>query len=587
MNNKELAIKEFDTVIELYSKGEIREALNKINKLSLIYKDNAFLFNIRGACYAALGKPEKAIENYEKSISINPGNIDALFNIGNIFREKNQLQDAVKSFKKIIALDPDQPISHFNLGVTLQELGKIHDAIDHYEYAKKLNPHNVVSLINLGFAFQSLGQFNEAIDEYEEALIIDKDNPILFNNLGACLREIGKMKDAMNCFERSLKIDSSYTEAYYNLGFVHQDLGNIREAILNFEHAISISKHAMSYHNLSYLKNFKPSDSIVKQMHSLLSLGMLNKSEEIHICRALANVYEKSNLKDEFFKYLDKANKLQKIDLGYTLEKPTNEHACIKKIFKSKSIPIIDSNFKNDSRIKPIFIVGMPRSGTSLVEQIISSHNEVFGAGELSKLTKLISPVIKNYINKDISGITSPMMSFIRDEYFHMLENLNISEKRVTDKMPLNFQYIGFILSAIPEAKIIHLKRDARAICWSNYRYYFKLKNNGYSNNFDDLAGYYSLYSDLMDFWHKLYPNKIYDISYEELTANQEQETEKLLKYCDLEWDENCLNFHNNDRPVKTISALQVRKKMYQGSSDAWKQHWAYIQPLISALEKF
>ena len=137
MNNKELAIKEFDTVIELYSKGEIREALNKINKLSLIYKDNAFLFNIRGACYAALGKPEKAIENYEKSISINPGNIDSLFNIGNIFREKNQLQDAVKSFKKIIALDPDQPISHFNLGVTLQELGKIHDAIDHYEYAKK------------------------------------------------------------------------------------------------------------------------------------------------------------------------------------------------------------------------------------------------------------------------------------------------------------------------------------------------------------------------------------------------------------------------------------------------------------------
>ena len=157
----------------------------------------------------------------------------------------------------------------------------------------------------------------------------------------------------------------------------------------------------------------------------------------------------------------------------------------------------------------------------------------------------------------------------------------------ITDKMPLNFRYIGFILSALPEAKVIHLKRDARATCWSNYKCFFINKENGNSYNLDDLAKFYSLYTDLMDFWHKLFPDKIYDMSYEDLTTNQEEETRKLLKYCELDWDENCLNFHTSKRVVKTASSLQVRQKMYQGSSEAWKKHEAYLQPLIKALSSY
>ena len=156
-----------------------------------------------------------------------------------------------------------------------------------------------------------------------------------------------------------------------------------------------------------------------------------------------------------------------------------------------------------------------------------------------------------------------------------------------TDKMPMNFRYIGFILSAFPEAKIVHLKRDARATCWSIYKHYFDSSGIGYSCDQKDLAKYYGLYSNLMNFWHELYPNKIYDISYEDLTANQEEETRKLLKYCDLEWDENCLSFHKNERAVKTASALQVRKKMYQGSSEAWKKYESYLGPLLKGLKSY
>jgi len=157
----------------------------------------------------------------------------------------------------------------------------------------------------------------------------------------------------------------------------------------------------------------------------------------------------------------------------------------------------------------------------------------------------------------------------------------------ITDKLPLNFQYIGFILSAFPEAKIVHLKRDARATCWSIYRHHFRNKGNGYSYNLDDLAGFYGLYVELMDYWHNLYPDKIYDICYEDLTTDQEEETRKLLKYCELDWDENCLDFHKNQRAVKTASSLQVRQKIYQGSSEAWKKHESYLQPLVKALSSY
>jgi hypothetical protein len=161
-----------------------------------------------------------------------------------------------------------------------------------------------------------------------------------------------------------------------------------------------------------------------------------------------------------------------------------------------------------------------------------------------------------------------------------------VSNKIITDKMPVNFRLIGFILSAMPEAKIIHIKRDARATCWSNYQNYFS-DGNGFSFDQEDLVKFYALYSEMMDFWDKLFPNKIYDISYEELTKNQKKETQKLLNYCELDWDENCLKFHKNSRGVLTTSKLQVRKEIYQGSSEAWKKYESNLKILTEGLKSY
>jgi hypothetical protein len=259
-------------------------------------------------------------------------------------------------------------------------------------------------------------------------------------------------------------------------------------------------------------------------------------------------------------------------------------HSVVKKLF-SPSPSVVEKSLSYEaSTIRPVFILGMPRSGTSLVEQIIASHHAVHGAGELDTLNNLIIPIVKDHSTNDKNGLSEKTFFSIRQQYLDLLDRFNVPENVITDKQPLNFRWIGFILTAFPEAKIVHLKRDAMAICWSNYKLYFSAGGLGYPYNMDDLAGFYALYTDLMDFWHQLYSDKIYDICYEDLTTNQEEETRKLLEYCELDWDENCLNFHTSKRVTKTASKLQVRQKMYQGSSEAWKKHEAYLQPLITAL---
>ena len=585
MKSKELSLDQVDSIIELFSNGNPHVVLKELKNLLENYPNNPFLLNIEGLGYSSIGEFDKAIISLKKSISFKAKNLDAMYNLGNIYREVNQLDNAIELYKEIIDTLPGHIGALYNLGVTLQELGRFNEAVDHYEQAKILHPENGDIRVNLGYIFQTKGQFNEAIEEYEIALTIDANNEVIINNLGACLRELGFIDEAIENFKKSLKINPEYADAHFNLGYAYQDIGKINLAISEYQKAISINNHAMSYHSISHLKNFTIDDNLIPKMQAILESNQLDSSERVHICRALSNIFEKLEMKTEFYKYLDESNKLQKLGIGYSIAETKNDFKSIKKLFEVIPSALNKSNNGTLLNNRPIFIIGMPRSGTSLVEQIISSHHKVYGAGELYTLSKLISPVIDNFISGDILKLKETTNLFIRNQYLEMLDSFNTQENVVTDKLPLNFQYVGFILSAIPEAKIVHIKRDAIATCWSNYKYYFESKKNGYSNDFMDLAEFYKLYQDLMNYWHDLFPNKIYDLCYEDLTMNQEQETKNLLSYCDLDWDENCINFHKNDRPVKTISALQVRKKMYQGSSNAWKEHWAHIQPLINALE--
>ena len=222
----------------------------------------------------------------------------------------------------------------------------------------------------------------------------------------------------------------------------------------------------------------------------------------------------------------------------------------------------------------PVFIVGLPRSGTTLVEQIISSHSQVTGAGELPFASQFGSRLAFGQASVDQEALRA-----FRNEYLAGLQRRSEGNAIVTDKMPQNFRHLGLIAAALPEAKIIHVKRDPAAVCWANYTQYFADSSGplNYCYSLEDIVHYHGLYEDLMTFWHQALPGRIYDLDYERLTKDQEEETRKLIDHLGLNWDDACLSPQDNKRVVGTASNLQVRQRVYQGSSERWKRYRPYL----------
>jgi tetratricopeptide (TPR) repeat protein len=550
MKNKQSSLpkKEVESVFALYSSGEFQKAVEVIKSLNSLYPNQPLLFNLIGACYKELGELAGAAKMFEIAITLSPQYAEAHFNLGVIHQDLDQKELAVKCYKKAIEITPNYPSAHNNLGNVYKDLDELDSSIESLEWA---------------IAYKH---------DYAEA----------HNNLGNSLYESGRVQDAVKSFEKALFYNPTYARAMFNLSLALKDIGKKEDYHKLIEKTVQLKPHwSDAQLHLSRVKKYKNNDPQIAQLHSFLNQSNLTLKDSINFNFTLAKVYEDIGDHENQFEFLNEANRLRKEESGYKFEKDLRLFSNIKETFKNPPKPLTKSIIKSSEK-SPIFILGMPRSGTSLVHQIVSNHKQVYGAGELTKLNKFVTPYLKDSENKEI---TKQDLLSIRENYTKELSSLNVTENIIVDKMPLNFRYIGFILSAFPDSKIIHMNRDSMAVCWSIYKYFFP--GNTYSYNQKDIAAYYCLYEDLMDFWKKKFPNKIYDLYYEELTINQKFETMELLKYCDLEWDENCLNFHKNTTAVKTTSAIQVKNKMYQGSSDAWKKYEAYLKPLLDGLSYY
>ncbi|MFQ3368069.1 MAG: tetratricopeptide (TPR) repeat protein [Methylophilaceae bacterium] len=546
-NNQSLLSKEqIESVISLYSSGNINQAIKRIKSLNEEYPNVPLLFNILGACYKSLGDIEGALQMFETATKIKSNYSEAHFNVGVVHQELNQHDSAIDSYKKAIAINPKYPDAHNNLGIVYLDSKDLDNAVVHFEYA-----------INFS-------------DNFAEA----------HNNLGSTFQQKGLLEKALNSYKKSITLKPDYAQAHNNMGILLQKIGNNKAAILSYEKALdSDPSYALAHHNLSALKIYSEDDVHITQMKSSLSSSNISQSDRVHLYFTLAKVSEDLGDNDMLFEYLNEGNQLRKNALNFSFE---NYNLVIQNLFQS-CLSEIKKTYKSSS-VNPIFIVGMPRSGTSLVEQIISNHPKVYGGGEMRNLTDILIPVLQGDPISGKINLTEEVIYSIGRQYLDALSSFNTPENIITDKWPLNFRNIGFILSAFPDAKIVHLERDPIATCWSIYKHYFNDAGNGWAYNLDDIAEFYSSYKELMAHWHKLYPNKIYDLCYEDLTIDQENETRKLLKYCKLDWDKSCLNFHTNKREVETASAIQVRQKMYQGSSEVWKKYKSYLKPLIKRL---
>ena len=579
---------EINALINLYRSGQLIKTEQACRELLQTCPQSLIVINILGVTLQGQGRLQDAIESYDRAIQLKPDYVDAYYNRGIALKDTGQPEQAVESYEMAIRFKPDYAEAYNNRGIALKEIGQRELALESFEMAIQLKPDYAEAYNNRGNELKKLGQPDEALGSYEKAIRLRPDYAEAYNNHGNAHKDLGQLDQALESYEKAIRFRPDYAEAYSNRGVALKETGQLELALENFEIAIQLKPdYAEAHRNLSTIKKFKPDDPQIVVMESLYTEANLNKSNRIQLSFSLAKAYEDLGDYDKSFNYLVEGNCLRKKELNYNIDNDRRLIAKVREIFSAGSL-FPDIVPDRNRSIQPVFILGMPRSGTSLVEQIIASHSKAHGSGELETMNKLILPILSNFPDHNIDRhkyeISQNEINIIRNRYLEALPAMRLPEKIVTDKMPLNFRWIGFILSAFPDAKIIHLNRDPRATCWSIYKQYFTVKGNGYAYDLADLAEFYRLYTDLMLFWREQFPSSIYDICYENLTENQKEETYKLLSFCDLDWEEQCLDFHKTKRVVTTASDVQVRKKMYKGSSEAWRKYEEHIQPLLKAL---
>jgi tetratricopeptide (TPR) repeat protein len=424
----------------------------------------------------------------------------------------------------------------------------------------------------MGVTLQEQGKFERAVEAYNTALNIKPDYDEAYNNMGNALQLQGKFEAAIEAYNKALAIKPDYAEAYRNMGVTHLEQGKFERAVEAYKTALNIKPdYAEAHRNISNLIKYKLNDPQISTVNELLQHPDLNISDRCHLLYTFAKMKEDVGDYEAAYKNYVNGGKLQQKILAYDKAEDQRLFARIKNT-APKLKEFVFSTFNEVTVHTPIFILGMPRSGTTLIEQIISCHSKVHGSGELPFANRYGSLIVNG-----TQAITSNALCYFRKSYLDELVKVSNGKQFVTDKMPNNFQYIGLILKALPEAKIIHVKREPAANCWSNFKHYFPSKGLGYSYNLQDTVKYFGMYQELMNFWDVLYADRIYHLDYERLTSEQITQTRKLIEHLDLDWEDACLLPQDNKRSVRTASQQQVRQKVYRGSSKVWRNFEPYL----------
>ena len=477
-----------------------------------------------------------------------------------------------KSTKKLFQNTIEELVVMYNQGKLKNVIKKAKQLIT--QYPQSIFLWNILGLTNAG-----IKKLNEAEKCFQTTIKLKPDFVEAHYNLGNAQKKLGKHSDALASYAQAIKLKPDFVEAHNNLGNTQKELGKHSDAVDSYVCAIEKKPdYAQSYINYVNLVKIKYDDPILLQLEKIICKKNISEEDKVYSSFAMGKAQLDLNEFDKGFKFLNTGNSLRKKKMKYTIQKSKNIFSKI--MHRFKELQFKEEKLNTFSNTQPIFILGMPRSGTTLVEQILSSHSAICGAGELEFLKNAI-----NSIDWQNTKIQKKDIKKIRKEYIFQLNKIS-KLPYITDKMPLNFQWIGFIVYAFPEAKIIHLKRDAMAVCWSNYKLNFESEGMAFSFDQIDIAKYYKLYEDLMEYWHEKFPKKIYDFNYEALTKNQEGQTRKLFEYLEIDWEKAVLNFHKNDRAVQTASNTQIRQKIYQGSSQEWKNYKPWLQPMINHLNK-
>jgi len=507
-------------------------------------------------------------------------------------------------------------------------IGKFKKVIEGCKVLQKKIPENS-SILNLtGMAYQGLGQHINAITFFRESLRVDINNIAAMNNLANSLKASGKLDEAKEIYEKILQINPSYINGLNNFANLKILWNDYDGAIKLFSKAIIIAQqkkinpinilfslagallstnkkeesikilneileinnyHTQSHKMLSSIYKYSQDNSqTVKHLEAMKNVSLshnLSYAQQVNIFFAIGKAYDDLNNLESAFQYFEKANNLKHKASISNLFNEVNLMNDIKKAFQNININIPKNIFTEK---KIIFICGMPRSGTTLIEQIIASHKNVYGGGELIYLTNILKEEFfenQKIKKKKIIDSISNTSNFLIKKYFDNLMLHNFSENVITDKAPQNFYWLGFIANFFPNSKIIHCVRNPEDNCLSIYKNLFPASVMNWCYSQKDISMYYKNYKELMNFWQIKLSGRIYNINYEKLVFDKNNEITKLLNFCELERDENCFNHNQNSKtPIKTVSITQAREEIYSSSIDSGKRYKKFLSEMFDNL---
>lgn len=630
----ERAIQSSPHVALFYSNlGEMHRKLNAI-QLSIQYGEQAValdphsataLSNL-GIAYYDAKHYAQAEECHQRALAINPQLSASLNNMGSIYRAYDQTQEAITFYQAAIAISPQfvEPLN--NLGALLLQQQKFRQALNYLSQVIRLVPSYADAQCNIGLASLGLEQCDNALFHFEKALQLKRDYAEAYYGIAKAHLHQHRFIEAEYAVRKAIAIKPQQVEFYQLLAEIYQEQSDYRQALMYLDHALhidstcassylskgsvlmemgetvkaeeyflksaadpNIDTQVLAHYSLVQLHKVKPDNSSLHHLLSLIKNQSVSQSKLEYAYFALGKCHDDVGEWAKSFEYFSLGCHIKRTRISYNSAAQIEFTNKLMHSFTQQTIEYLQT-FTNPSAL-PIFIVGMPRSGTTLVEHILSSHSQVYGAGELKYLTNLIHQPVKHqqttlFYPENVQQFSPELCYAIADNYLSYLHRFSSEASRITNKMPHNFIAIGLIHALFPNAKIIHVERNPFDTCLSCYT---KLFNQGqlYSYDLTELGQYYQCYERIMNHWRHILPSNAWlDIKYETLVNLFDEEARRLIDFCGLPWEQACLTFYQSKRQVRTASFAQVRQPVYTSSVERWRRYERQLAPLIQALNQ-
>lgn len=518
--------------------------------------------------------------------------ITARLNEAETLRNSGQLDAAETLCRKMVQMYPNSSAAYSAVGVLLEQRDNIEEALDFFKQAANLSPRDCGCWLRFGNCLAVLQYRDAALIAFQKALDLAPKDIHALVAMGSTLQSLERHQESLQMFSKARSLHPKSALAHLKEGNQHQTLGNFSKAQELFERAVQLDPNLVEAHTklASMATEPKELDEAIEKLKALADQQNIRTNWRANALFAAARVSIKQKQHGEAFKFYRQANNQLREKVNFNRDALTAYVDVAIKAYTSEAIKTQkEAALSTDA---PIFIVGMPRSGTTLVEQILSSHPVVCAGGEEQKMSGLVNALVRDKSSvvsypADLTSILPAGLKTVGDHYMGHMNKRFPNAERFTDKNPFNFFHIGLLSILFPNATIIHCVRDARDTCLSCYFQHFaEAKTMDFTTDLEDLGHFYNNYKRLMNHWNELLPDRIINVVYEDMVADQENMSRMLIDRIGLEWDDACLKFNENERGVLTASQWQVRQPIYKTSLERWRKYETELAPLIQVLEE-